>query len=285
MIYILNALIVYEVDMRLLIFFISCMELQLCHGLAIGRSNMMRMVHKIVDGDDGNSKQDIVGIESKATEEGRRQMIIVTLSSLAAPIPALSYGLEDDSDSINQTITKRSYDDNILETINWSAPKSRGLNTERMADGINDSIKETSWLVGGVGRPEYFSDDFYFTNADYIPLMDVSGYENYCRRVRRKHLTEDASSFDLICCSVTSSNEITTLWRYHCKYSELQRIRKSKYHRVDMEKSQVIQTVFKTSDEDEGLVVSATEKIIISENAPDADALRAKCNWYKCTII
>jgi len=229
------------------------------------------------DGDDGLNKK------------RRRQMILATLSTLvAAPLPVLSKELDKGGKWNYRTLSKRSYDDsNVLETINWSVPKSRGLNTERMADGINDSIKETSWLVTGMGRPEYFVGDFYFKHADYIPLMGVRGYENYCHRVRNRHRSEDTSSFDLICCSVTSTNEITTLWRYSCKYSELVRIREGvfkKWKKVYVEESKVYQTVFKTSDEDDGLIVSATEKVIIKDNAPDADTLRSKCNWYKCSI-
>lgn len=116
--------------------------------------------------------------------------------------------------------------------------------------------------------------------------MNVRGYENYCRRVRKRHLTEEyASRFDLICCSVTKSNEITALWRYYCKYNRDGRV-SSRYRWVDIEQtqSQVIQTVFKTSNDDDGLVVSATEKVIIRDNAPDADVLRGRCNWYTCGI-
>ena len=69
-------------------------------------------------------------------------------------------------------------------------------------------------------------------------------------------------------CSVTKSNEITALWRYYCKYNRDGRV-SSRYRWVDIEQtqSQVIQTVFKTSNDD-GLVVSATEKVIIRDNAP-----------------
>lgn len=86
-------------------------------------------------------------------------------------------------------------------------------------------------------------------------------------------------------CSVTKSNEITALWRYYCKYNRDGRV-SSRYRWVDIEQtqSQVIQTVFKTSNDDDGLVVSATEKVIIRDNAPDADVLRGRCNWYTCGI-
>ena len=250
--------------MLLLIFFI-CLHLQSCLGLTIF-------------GDKGGAKQE--GVESSRR---RQMMILTTLSSVViAPIiiiPAKSYDLDADG-SIK-------YEES-LETINWNAPKSRGLNTERMADAINDSIKETNWLVTGMGRPEYFSDNFHFRSDEYTtPLMNVRGYKNYCRRVRTRHLTEEyASSFDLICCSVTRSNEITALWRYHYKYNRGGRILSRYRYWVDTEqtKSQVIQTVFKTSNDDDGLVVSATEKVIIRDNAPDADVLRGRCNWYTCGI-
>ena len=204
----------------------------------------------------------------------RRQMILATLSTLVAvPNSVLSKELDKDG-KWNYNTLSRSYGTNYLDDkIDWSVPKSRGLNTERMADGINDSIKETSWLVTGMGKPEYFSDDFYFTNADYLPLS-VRGYENYCRRVRIRHRGEDTSSFDLICCSVTNTNEITILWRYYYKDNSLIRNRGGvfkKWKRVDIEESKVYQTVFKTSDEDDGLIVSATEKVIIKDHAPDAD--------------
>ena len=160
----------------------------------------------IDDGDDGCNEHE---------EKRRRQMILATLSALMVdPNPVLSVNeLDKDGKWNYNTLSKRSYDDNnVLETINWGVPKSRGLNTERMADGINDSIKETSWLVTGLGRPEYFIEDFYFGYADYAPF-NAGGYENYCRRVRSIHRGEDVSNFDLICCSVTNTNEITTLWR------------------------------------------------------------------------
>ena len=84
------------------------------------------------------------GVESSRRRQ--RYDIKTTLSSvvIAPIIPAKSNGLDAD-DSIK-------YDES-LETINWNAPKSRGLNTERMADAINDSIKETNWLVTGMGDP------------------------------------------------------------------------------------------------------------------------------------
>ena len=108
---------------------ISCLHLQLCPGLTIF-------------GDKGGAKQE--GVESSRRRQ--RYDIKTTLSSvvIAPIIPAKSNGLDAD-DSIK-------YDES-LETINWNAPKSRGLNTERMADAINDSIKETNWLVTGMEDP------------------------------------------------------------------------------------------------------------------------------------
>ena len=111
------------------LFFISCVQLQLCLGLAI----LDRHGHK----------QE--GVESSRR---RQMMILTTLSSVAAaPIPAKSYGSDD---SIK-------YDDiESLETINWNAPKFRGLNTERMADAINDSIKETNLVSYRNGKTRIF---------------------------------------------------------------------------------------------------------------------------------
>lgn len=53
-----------------------------------------------------------------------------------------------------------------FDSVDWSVPKLRGLNTERMADGINDSIKEKYWLISGIGQPEYFNDAFVFTSEE-----------------------------------------------------------------------------------------------------------------------
>ena len=160
------------------------------------------------DGNDGCNEHE---------EKRRRMMILATLSALVVdPLPVLSVNELDNKDGI-WNYRKRSYgtDYELDEAINWDVPKSRGLNTERMADGINDSIKETSWLATGMGKPEYFSDNFCFTiqntyNGNVYETLKVKGYKNYCRLVRSEHRSEEASNFDLICCSVTNANEITT---------------------------------------------------------------------------
>ena len=66
-----------------------------------------------------------------------------------------------------------------IDAIPWQQPKCRGLNTERMADGLNDGIQETQWPVTGLGRPEFICDDFVFCGRDF-----VAGYYPHHSRVR-----------------------------------------------------------------------------------------------------
>mmetsp|Transcript_9447 Transcript_9447/g.19633 ORF Transcript_9447/g.19633 Transcript_9447/m.19633 type:complete len:246 (-) Transcript_9447:3-740(-) len=156
-----------------------------------------------------------------------------------------------------------------FDSIEWLKPKSRGLNVEQMADGINDSIRESSWLVSGSGRPEYFSDHFVYYSGDKAAAAnEIRGYENYCRKIRELYNNSNASC-DLICCSVRNPNTITALWR----------LREEKN---GIDTSKVISTTFVTDTE--GLVFAQRDKILIDKNAPSSNELRAKCDWYSCTL-
>lgn len=156
-----------------------------------------------------------------------------------------------------------------FDYIDWLKSKSRGLNVEQMADGINDSIRESSWLVSGSGRPEYFSDYFVYSSGDKTAANEIRGYENYCRKIRELYNNSNASC-DLICCSVTNPNTITALWRFSVEKNGINT-------------SKVISTTFVTNIKD-GLVLAQRDKTIMDENAPSSNELRAKCNWYSCTL-
>ena len=146
-----------------------------------------------------------------------------------------------------------------LESIHWDLPKNRGLNTERMADAINDGIKETEWPVTGYGRPELFSDDFIFTFAK----QNIKGYESYCRFVRQQYSKTDAKC-ELVCCSVTGPHAISALWR------------------LSPEPSKVIRSEFTTNPKD-GLVVRQVDTLVLTE-APLLEELQMRCDWYTCNL-
>lgn len=178
-------------------------------------------------------------------------MIVATLSSVAVPEVAMSSPKTLPLD---------------LDSIDWSEPKNVGLNAERMADGINDSIRERSWLVTGFGAPELFSDSFVFSSEE--GRVRIKGYEQYCRWVHDRY---KGASCDLICCSVTAPNTITAVWRFVGKLAR------------NAEVSKVIQSTFITQEED-GLVVSEMEKVLVNRNAPSAESLRYRCNWSSCAL-
>ena len=164
-----------------------------------------------------------------------------------------------------------------LDDIDWNnTPKSLGLNTERMCDGINDSIRETSWLVTGLGSPSYFSDGFMYQSDDEDEAnVRIRGYEAYCRWINNTRYIGSSRTkpqCDLICCSVTAKSTITALWRlgYASNSSS------------DEKRSQVYLSTFRTSNDQGGLVISQNDKVLIAKNAPSGAELRAKCNWYSC---
>ena len=159
-----------------------------------------------------------------------------------------------------------------LDSIDWATPKARGLNIERMADALNDSIKETSWLVTGRGRPEYFSDTYpntfiYRNREDNVAIED---YEKYCRRMNKRY-KGGAATCELVCCSVTNPNTIAALWRFEGPVQ-------------GRHASRVIRSTFRTSDDLDGLVVSQTDEVLVKEDAPSAESLAQKCNWSSCTV-
>ena len=80
--------IIMSTEGLLLICFIFCLQLQLCHGFAISRTstnhnnNKLLMAMMIDDGDDDGNQHE---------EKRRRQMILATLSALMVdPLPVLS---------------------------------------------------------------------------------------------------------------------------------------------------------------------------------------------------
>ena len=97
-----------------------------------------------------------------------------------------------------------------IKSANWDDSNKHGFELERMADAINDGLKETQWFVTGVGRPEFFSDDFRFTDA--TTKQSMSGFKKYCQFIRQRY-AETAARCDLIDCSATSPNTISALWR------------------------------------------------------------------------
>ena len=155
----------------------------------------------------------------------------------------------------------------IIVEDHWKTPKKYGLNTERMADAINDGIKETEWPVTGNGRPELFSDNFVFVNSSG---QEVKGFEAYCRHVRQTYAQTHARC-ELVCCSVTGPNTITALWRLSG---------------VSLASSpdppSVIQSVYTTSSRN-GLITKQIDHVA-QTMAPPLEALQMRCNWYTCSL-
>eukprot|EP00977_Amphora_coffeiformis_P016327 scaffold5017_cov171-Amphora_coffeaeformis.AAC.16 len=139
--------------------------------------------------------------------------------------------------------------------------KNRGLGVERMADAINDGIKETEWPVTGNGRPELFSDNFVFTDATL--KRNIQGYEAYCRFVRQSH-TDDDAKCELVCCSVTGPRVISVLWRLSEIHPEL---------------SKLVRSEFTTNPKD-GLVLRQVDTVVQIGKVPPLHVLQMQCDWY-----
>lgn len=158
--------------------------------------------------------------------------------------------------------------------VDWTIPKVKGLNSERMADAINDSLREKEWVVTGRGQPEFFSDSFIYRDE---MGSEIYGYETYCNQMRKKYLKgKILPKCELICCSVTGENTISALWRL----GFLDKDGKS----VAPKNDKVTLSVFSTSEEYDGLVVHLVDKIVTQKNAPSVEVLRSKCDWYTCNL-
>ena len=67
-----------------------------------------------------------------------------------------------------------------LDSINWDAPKQRGLGLEAMAERLDAGLREREWFVTGRALPELFSERYAFSDPD----VSLSGIQQYCRQVR-----------------------------------------------------------------------------------------------------
>ena len=174
-----------------------------------------------------------------------------------------------------------------LDAIAWDAPKLRGLNTEKMADAINDGLREREWFVTGRGLPELFSDTFTFSD----PQVSLVGIEPYCRQVRRL-FDQKTARCEVVCCSATAPNTITVVWRNSGKVS---------LGPLGVElKPYVVTTTLKTDPVD-GLLVSQEDAFasdgpglllwqvpalrgLAGPPAPSVEELRAKCDFATCVL-
>ena len=174
-----------------------------------------------------------------------------------------------------------------LDAIAWNMPKRRGLNTEQMADAINDGLRTNEWFVTGRGLPQYFSDAFTFSDPD----VSLDGIEPYCRQVRRL-FDQETSRCEVVCCSATAPNTITVVWRNSGKVN---------IGPLGVElKPYVVTTTLKT-DPTDGLIMSQVDDFVsdgpglllyqlpllrplAGPPAPSAEALRERCNFATCAL-
>ena len=146
------------------------------------------------------------------------------------------------------------------------------------------SVKHPGWSTG-LGNPSYFSDGFVYNQSTNDDTEDgganvrIQGYETYCRWVNNNRYSQDTKpQCDLICCSVTGPLTITALWRLDYAASSS----RGRSSVDDNKRSKVYLSTFTTSKEQDGLVISQNDKVLIAKNAPSGDELRARCNWYTC---
>jgi hypothetical protein len=225
----------------------------------------------------------------------RRAFLAAVCASCALPrLPARAVEIESKSPLIGlfQNLlpgepSPSSEPSGPLDAIDWHAPKRTGLNTEQMADAINDGLREREWFVTGRGLPQYFSDAFTFSDPD----VALDGFEPYCRAVRRL-FDQGASRCEVVCCSVTAPNTIAVVWRNSGRVN---------LGPLGIElKPYVVTTTLKT-DPSDGLIVSQTDAFdadgpglllyqvpalrpLTGPPAPSVDELREKCDFKTCTL-
>ena len=66
-----------------------------------------------------------------------------------------------------------------LASINWAAPKAKGLSIEEMAKRIDAGLRSECWFVTGRSLPELFSDSFSFSDPQV---------RSHCRTTGLKHI-------------------------------------------------------------------------------------------------
>ena len=174
-----------------------------------------------------------------------------------------------------------------LDAIAWDAPKRTGLSTERMAEALNDGLREREWFVTGKGLPALFSDKFTFSDPD----VSLDGYEPYCRQVAR--LFDQATArCEVICCSATAPNTITVAWRNSGKVT---------IGALGIELKPYVVTTTLRTDPADGLIVSQSDEFssdglglllyqvpqlrsLAGAPAPSVEVLRQQCDLNTCTL-
>lgn len=99
---------------------------------------------------------------------------------------------------------------NLIDTINFSAPKSQKLPLDTLAQILDYELYTREWFVTGNVNPVYFSEKFEFQDPD----VKLVGIENYARGVN-KLFDQKTSRAEIISVNVNNekTNTITVRWR------------------------------------------------------------------------
>uniref|UniRef100_A0A7S4ITS4 Uncharacterized protein n=1 Tax=Odontella aurita TaxID=265563 RepID=A0A7S4ITS4_9STRA len=112
---------------------------------------------------------------------------------------------DDDDDDAPST------NNNPLTSIDFDAPKFRGVDLDTLAEILDFELSEREWFVTGNVNPIYFADEFRFQDPD----VKVDGIEDYARGVR-KLFDQKTSRAEIISTSANPSvgpDAITVTWR------------------------------------------------------------------------
>lgn len=99
---------------------------------------------------------------------------------------------------------------NLIDTINFSAPKFKKIPLETLAHILDYELYTREWFVTGNVNPVYFSEKFEFQDPD----VKLVGIENYARGVN-KLFDQKTSRAEIISVNVSKEkkNTITVRWR------------------------------------------------------------------------
>eukprot|EP01039_Chlorochromonas_danica_P003302 gene3302-3622_t len=98
--------------------------------------------------------------------------------------------------------------ENSLEDINWSKSKRRKSSPSALCRDLEKALLQSEWFVTGRVDPQFFSDNFEFSDPD----VKVRGLREYAEGVRRV-FDQKLSRAEVVAVEVQSPDRLLVTWR------------------------------------------------------------------------
>ena len=158
----------------------------------------------------------LINSAEPAVELGRREICSALGFAALGLLPSGAFAVDADYKDLSTKISSglltsaetAAESKDALASVQWNAPKAKGLSIEEMAKRIDVGLRNECWFITGRSLPEYFSDAFTFSD----PQVSLNGIEEYSRGVRSFYKQGSAVG-EIVCTSVTAPDTITVVWR------------------------------------------------------------------------